>query len=112
MKKKAIIVSIKGSKLSLKEKLLLSRERPWGLILFKRNIKSINQIQKLIKDIKKYTKDNKFPILIDEEGKSVSRLADIYHHNINAKFFGKIYELNKDIGVRIYKTYLNNLCFK
>ena len=83
MKKKAIIVSIKGTKLSLKEISLLSKERPWGLILFKRNIKSINQIQKLIKDIKKYTKDNKFPILIDEEGKNVSRLADILNHNVN-----------------------------
>ena len=110
MKKKAIIVSIKGPKLSLKEISLLSREKPWGLILFKRNIKSINQIQKLIKDIKKYTKDNKFPILIDEEGKNVSRLADILNHNVNAKFFGKIYELNKEIGVFIYKTYLKNLC--
>ena len=47
MKKKAIIISIKGTKLSKKEKLLLSKEKPWGLILFKRNIKSFNQIKKL-----------------------------------------------------------------
>ena len=40
MKKKAIIISIKGTKLSNKEKILLSKEKPWGLILFKRNIKS------------------------------------------------------------------------
>ena len=39
MKKKAIIISIKGEKLSLKEKTLLSKGRPWGLILFKRNIR-------------------------------------------------------------------------
>ena len=66
--KKAIIVSIKGYKLSIKERELLSKERPWGLILFKRNIKSLKQIQNLIKNIKKYAKNNKFPILIDEEG--------------------------------------------
>ena len=71
MKKKAIIVSIRGYKLSIKEKELLSKEKPWGLILFKRNIKSLNQIQDLIKSIKKYTKDKKFPILIDEEGTEV-----------------------------------------
>ena len=48
MKKKAIIISIKGTTLTKKEKLLLSKEKPWGLILFKRNIKSIQQIKELI----------------------------------------------------------------
>ena len=90
MKKKAIIISIKGYKLSKKEKLLLSKEKPWGLILFKRNIKSFNQIKKLIKRYKKITKDNKFPILIDEEGLKVSRLKNILNHNINANFFGNL----------------------
>ena len=50
MRKKAIIVSIKSKTLTKKEKLLLSKEKPWGLILFKRNIKSIDQIKNLIKD--------------------------------------------------------------
>ena len=40
MKKKAIIISIRGYQLSNKEKILLAKEKPWGLILFKRNIKS------------------------------------------------------------------------
>ena len=48
MKKKAIIISIKGLKLSNKERLLLSKEKPWGLILFKRNIKTFSQIKFLI----------------------------------------------------------------
>ena len=48
MKKKAIIISIKALKLSPKEKLLLSKEKPWGLILFKRNILSFYQIKKLV----------------------------------------------------------------
>ena len=64
MRKKAIIISIKGTTLTKKEKLLLSREKPWGLILFKRNIKSTLQIRNLIKDIKKFAKDvrvKKFP---------------------------------------------------
>ena len=74
MKKKAIIISIKGTTLTKNEKLLLSKEKPWGLILFKRNIKSILQIKNLIKNIKKITKDKKFLILIDEEGGRVQRL--------------------------------------
>ena len=95
MIKKALIISIKGLKLSNKEKLLLSKEKPWGLILFKRNIKSYNQIKNLITDIRKYTMDKKFPIFIDEEGKYVSRLTNIFDHKINANFFGNLYKIGR-----------------
>ena len=57
MKKKAIIISIKGINLTKQEKLLLSKEKPWGLILFRRNINSLIQIKNLIKNIRKYTRD-------------------------------------------------------
>ena len=112
MKKKAIIVSIKGSKLTNKEKLLLLNENPWGLILFKRNIKSLNQIKLLINNIKKFTKDKNFPILIDEEGSTVSRLKNIINHNISANFFGNLYQINKQLGIKLYKQYLISLCKK
>ena len=110
MKKKAIIVSIKGYYLTDKEKLLLSNERPWGLILFKRNIKSFSQIKLLIKTIKKITKDKNFLILIDEEGATVSRLRELIYHNFTANYFGKLYSQDKIIAVQIYKSYLNKLC--
>ena len=110
MKRKAIIISLKSINLTKKEKILLSKGRPWGLILFKRNIKSLKQIQKLIKDIKKYTKDNNFPILIDEEGSQVSRLSNIFNHKINAAYFGKLYKEDKKIATKLFKTYLETLC--
>ena len=109
MKKKAIIVSIKGTKLTSKEKLLLSKEKPWGLILFKRNIKSLIQTKKLTKSIRSYIKDKKFPILVDEEGFKVSRLRDLINHSIHANFFGDIYKINKFIAVKLYKNYLKSL---
>ena len=111
MKKKAIIISIKGKTLTKKEKLLLSEEKPWGLILFKRNIKSILQIKNLVKDIKKFVKDKKFPILIDEEGSTVSRLNGIINHNFEASYFGKLYKLDKKIATALYKNYLKILTF-
>ena len=77
MKKKAIIVSIKSYKLSKNELKLLSTEKPWGLIIFKRNIKSLKQIKNLISKVRKISKDPKFPIMIDEEGSTVSRLSRI-----------------------------------
>ena len=93
-----------------KEKILLSKGKPWGLILFKRNIKSFNQIKKLVTDIKKITKDKKFPIMIDEEGLSVSRLSNIINHYIDAYFFGSLYKIDPNIALNLYKNYLNSLC--
>ena len=109
MKKKAIIISIKGTKLSKKEKLLLSKEKPWGLILFQRNIQSINQIQRLTKKIREYSKDSKFPILIDEEGMKVSRLRKIFDQKTNASFFGDLYKQDQKIAISLYKNYLKSL---
>ncbi len=112
MKKKAIIVSIKGTNLSNKEKTLLSNENPWGLILFKRNIKSFNQIINLIKKIRKCTQDKKFPILIDEEGAKVSRMESVIQHDFDATFFGNLFLTDQKITIELYKTYLNSLCKK
>ena len=110
MKKKAIIISLKGKFLSNREKILLNREKPWGVILFKRNIFSLKQTQKLIREIKKYSNNKKFPILIDEEGSTVSRLTNIYSHQLNAKYFGDLYEKDKKSAVFIYKNYIKSLC--
>ncbi len=109
MRRKAIIISIKNYKLSTKEKSLLKNEKPWGLILFKRNIKSLNQIKELVKKIRKLTKDPKFPIMIDEEGLAVSRLRNIINHNFSQKLFGDIYNSNPNIGLIFYKNYINRL---
>ena len=106
MNKKAIIISIKGFHLSKNEKSLLSNEKPWGLILFKRNIKSLKQLEKLISDIRKNVKDKYFPIMIDEEGGTVTRISRIVNHNIHQKFFGDIYKIDSKTSIKIYKDYL------
>ncbi len=110
MKIKALIVSLKGTILSNKERDLLSKEKPWGVILFKRNLKSLKQIKLLVSNIKKITKNKRFPILIDEEGDEVSRLTNIISHNISANYFGDLYEKNKVFCLKIYKEYVNSLC--
>ena len=112
MKKKAIIVSIKSLSLSKKEKLLFSQEKPWGLILFKRNIKSLKQVHLLLKNVKKLTRDRNFPILIDEEGNSVSRLRNLINHDISANYFGDLYLRNKNLSKNLYTVYLKHLCKK
>ncbi len=109
MKLKAIIISIRGTKLSNKEKKLLNKEKPWGIILFKRNLKSITQIKHLTASIKKYTKNKRFPILIDEEGSTVSRLTNIINHKVNASFFGYLYKKDHIFCKKIFKNYINSL---
>ena len=110
MKKKAIIISIRGTKLSNEEKNLLSKKKPWGLILFKRNIKSFNQVKSLTNIIKKLTKEKKFPILIDEEGLQVSRLGNIFNHSIGANYFGSLYKIDQKVALTLYENYLKSLC--
>ena len=93
MLKKAIIVSLKGHKLNRGEINLFKKYLPWGVILFKRNIKNYVQLKKLISSIKKVVKDNNYPILIDEEGGEISRLQNILNNKLfSQKYFGQIYE--------------------
>ena len=110
MKRKALIVSIKSTKLSKEEKQLLRIEKPWGIILFSRNLKTYDQIKKLTSEIKFYTQNKKFPIIIDEEGYSVSRLKNILNHNFSANFFGELFEKDKIFCTNIFKHYINSLC--
>ncbi len=109
MKKKAIIISIKGFELTKKEIDLLKFHKPWGLMLFRRNIKTFHQIIKLIKDIRKAANDSKFPILIDEEGSSVSRLREIFDHNYSQKMFGDLFLINSNICLSFYKNYIDSI---
>jgi len=109
MKKKAIITSIKGYQLTQKERMLLEKEKPWGLILFKRNIQSLTQLKRLIKKIRKFSQDKKFPIMIDEEGPSVSRLNNIIDNNISQKFFGDLYSVNPELSLYFYSKYLKKI---
>ena len=72
--RRCFITGIKGTKLSQKEVVFLKKYKPWGVILFSRNIASIPQTQKLTSHIKKLFNDKNYPILIDEEGGRVTRL--------------------------------------
>ena len=109
MRLKALIISIKGTKLTKREKILLKNERPWGIILFKRNLKSSAQIKKLTNQIKFITKNKNFPILIDEEGGSVSRLTRLINHNLSSNFFGNLYKKDKLFFLKLLKIYLISL---
>ena len=101
-KRRSFIIGVKSTKLSQKEKLFLRKYKPWGVILFTRNIKNIEQTLKLTSSIRKIFNDKKYPILIDQEGGRINRLKNIISFdNLTSEFFGKKYV--KDI--REFKSY-------
>ena len=111
MKRKAIIVGIRGIKLSSEEVYLLKKEKPWGVILFSRNIKNLIQLKKLIIDIKNCIKDKNYPILIDQEGGRVSRLNKIIDLSIFSQgFFGNFYKNDRKTFYDYYKIYIDTVC--
>ncbi len=109
MRCKALIISLKGTKLTKKEEILLTNEKPWGVILFKRNLKSFIQIKNLTNKIRILTKNKNFPIIIDEEGKDVSRLKELINHYVSANFFGELFYKNKILCLKLFKHYINSL---
>ena len=95
---RAFICGVKGLNLTQKEKIFLKKYKPWGVILFSRNIKSIKQVQNLTNSIKKIFNNKYYPILIDEEGGRVSRLKKIFTNtSFNSDYFGKLYNKNRKL---------------
>ena len=106
--RRSFITGIKSISLSTSEKFFLKKYRPWGIILFSRNIKSIKQTKNLTNQIKTIFKDKNYPILIDQEGGRVSRLEKIINTELfSAKFFGKLYSKDKKKFHSYYKIFIN-----
>ena len=111
MRRKAIIFGIRGTKLTAEERYLLKTEMPWGIILFSRNIKNLFQLKFLINDIRKIIKDKNYPILIDQEGGSVSRLNKIIDFSLFSQgYFGKLYKQDKKVFTHRYNIYIDKVC--
>ena len=111
MKTKAIIVGIKEYKLTDHEKKLFKTFKPWGVILFSRNIKSIIQLKYLISEIKLLFNNKNFPIMIDQEGGKVSRLNKILDLSaFSQSNLNNIYKKNKKLFHAIYNIYINEVC--
>ena len=110
--RRSFIVGIKSTKLSIKEKNFLKKYKPWGVILFTRNIKTIKQTSKLTTSIKKIFNDKKYPILIDQEGGRVNRLKNIaLFQNLTSDFFGKKYVRNFKEFLILYKLFIDKTSY-
>ena len=106
--RKSFITGIKGVKLSKQEIKFLNQHKPWGIILFSRNLKNINQVKDLTKHIRKIFRDKKYPIMIDQEGGRVNRLEKfISLDSLTSEYFGQLFIKNKQQFNLIYKLYID-----
>ena len=110
--RRAFITGLKSTHLSSIEKKFLRKYKPWGVIIFSRNIKSFRQLSNLTTDIKKIFNDKNYPILIDEEGGRVNRLKKIFDTTIfTGNFFGNIYKKDKKKFYLYYKIFSKQISF-
>ena len=105
--RRSFVIGIKSKILTKKEKVFLKKYKPWGIILFSRNIYTIKQTLKLTSSIRKIFNDKKYPILIDQEGGKVNRLKNIIlFENLTSELFGKKYIKNLKEFKFFYKLFI------
>jgi beta-N-acetylhexosaminidase len=71
----AAIYGCEGHRLTEEEKAFFSDVRPWGFILFRRNIDSPDQVRALTAELRDCLDRADAPILIDQEGGRVQRMG-------------------------------------
>ena len=110
--RRSFIVGIKSPKLSSNEKYFLKKFKPWGVILFSRNIRNIKQTFELTSSIRAIFNDKKYPILIDQEGGRVNRLEKIISfNNLTSEFFGNKFKKNFREFNLYYKLFIDKTSY-
>ncbi len=72
---RAFITGCNGLALDEIEREFIRSQRPWGLILFKRNVSSVEQLAALALSFRELTGREDAPVLIDQEGGRVQRMG-------------------------------------
>ena len=71
----AAIYGCSGHRLTEDERAFFAQTRPWGFILFRRNIDTPDQVRALTDELRASIGDPDAPILIDQEGGRVQRMG-------------------------------------
>src|SRR2546428_13874351 len=75
MSSRAFITGVSGLELSASEREFIGAERPWGFILFKRNVETPDQVSALVRELRDCLGEAGAPVLIDQEGGGGGRLG-------------------------------------
>src|SRR5215470_7475940 len=100
MSSRAFITGVSGLELSATEREFIRGERPWGFILFKRNVETPDQVSGLVDQLRDCVGEVDAPVLIDQEGGRVARLGPphwpVYPPGAA---FGALYDLDPALGL-------------
>jgi beta-N-acetylhexosaminidase len=101
MIRRAFITGIAGLELSADEQAFIREARPWGFILFKRNVQSPAQVSALVQELRDASEMPDAPILIDQEGGRVQRLGPphwpVYPPG---EVFSRLYDADSALGLQ------------
>ena len=75
MTRSAAIYGCSGHRLTEAEKAFFAEVRPWGFIVFRRNVDSPDQMRALTDEMRDCVGDGDAPVLIDQEGGRVQRMG-------------------------------------
>jgi beta-N-acetylhexosaminidase len=100
MTARAFITGVSGLTLAADERDFMRAERPWGFILFKRNIETPAQVTALTKELRECIGEPDAPVLIDQEGGRVQRFGPphwpVYPPGA---LFGTLYDTDRKLGL-------------
>jgi beta-N-acetylhexosaminidase len=100
MSSRAFITGVSGPELSAEEREFVRIERPWGFILFKRNIDTPEQVIRLITELRVEVGEPDAPVLIDQEGGRVQRLGPPHWPLYPpGAVFGVLYDIDPVLGL-------------
>src|SRR3974377_684507 len=71
---RAFITGLSGLAITVNERAFIREAQPWGLIIFKRNVKTFQQIIEFIQSFREIV-GWPAPVLVDQEGGRVQRLG-------------------------------------
>jgi beta-N-acetylhexosaminidase len=100
MASRAFITGVSGLTPTHDEREFIRAERPWGFILFRRNIEKPSQVSALVSELRDLVGDADAPVLIDQEGGRVQRLGPphwpVYPPGA---VFGALYDIDSRLGL-------------
>ena len=99
----ALIVGCAGTSLTDGEVAFLQRYNPWGLIVFKRNCESPEQLKRLTTAFRDAVGRRNAPVFIDQEGGRVQRMgppSNVWRKYPPARLYGALYERDMVTGLR------------
>ncbi|MCP3400093.1 beta-N-acetylhexosaminidase [Bradyrhizobium sp. CCGB20] len=100
MSTRAFITGVSGTELTAAEREFIRAERPWGFILFKRNVETPAQVAALVAELRAVAGAADAPVLIDQEGGRVQRLGPphwpVYPPGV---IFSTLYDTDSALGL-------------